>query len=309
MKWIATKVIFDCENTQLAIELIANVFHDLGLKGVVIEDPELEPEEEWGNERDNRPAHHGVIGYFSDNEDAAGKYRQLEKRLLEISRAAALNYEIQTQEIDEEDWAESWKAYFRVQGITDRLTVKPTWREYRPSTDEIILEIDPGMAFGTGAHATTAMCLRLIERYVDKGISFLDIGMGSGILMIAAAKLGAEKLLGVDQDEITLAIADKNLRSNRVPREQYRLRSGNLLDGIDERFDLAVANILVDEILSLLDVINGHLSEMGVFICSGFVQKNRAKILSKMQDKNLTVLKTLEEEDWVAIACTHQRDL
>ena len=103
MKWIAAKVIFDCEDTQLAIELIANGFHDLGLKGVVIEDPELEPEEEWGNERDNRPAHHGVIGYFADKEDVPGKYRQLEKRLAEIGRTIVRDYEIQTQKIDEEE--------------------------------------------------------------------------------------------------------------------------------------------------------------------------------------------------------------
>lgn len=306
MKWIATKVVFNAEDTQAAIELIADVFHDLGVKGVVIEDPELEPEEDWGNERDNRTTHHGVIGYFADKEDVPGKYRQLEKRLAEIGRTIVRDYEIQTQKIDEEDWAESWKTYFQAQKITDRLTVKPTWREYQSSPGEIVLEIDPGMAFGTGTHATTAMCLRLIDRYVDIDVSFLDVGVGSGILMLAAAKLGANKLLGVDQDESTLTIADKNLRINRVPRKQYRLRSGNLLDGINERFDLAVANILVDEILLLLDVINGHLSEMGVFICSGFIRKNRSKILSKMQDKNLTVLKVLEEEDWVAVACTHQ---
>lgn len=309
MKWIATKVIFDCEKTQLAIELIANVFHDLGLKGVVIEDPELEPEAEWRSDGDSRSRHYGVIGYFPDTERSLAQGRQLEKRLLKLSQTIKLAYTIENQKIDEVDWAESWKTHFRPQRISNRLTVKPTWREYRPSNDEIILEIDPGMAFGTGTHATTAMCLRLIERYVDKDISFLDIGMGSGILMIAAAKLGAEKLLGVDQDEITLAIADKNLRINRVPRDQYRIRLGNLLDDIDERFDLSAANIQLKEIMSLIDTINEHLSEKGVFICSGFVQKNCATVLSKMQDKDLTVLKILEEEDWVAIACTPRRDL
>ena len=206
--------------------------------------------------------------------------------------------------MDEEDWAESWKAFFWPQRITSRITVKPTWRDYKAEADEIVLEIDPGMAFGTGTHPTTALCIALIEKYLTAGATFLDVGTGSGILMVAAAKLGAGRLVGIDNDEIALGIADKNLQLNHVSQPCFELKAGNLADGIDGRFDLIVANILSEAILKLLGTIGRHMSSTCVLICSGIYKDNCGDVLKKMQQQGLMVLEARHEDDWVAIACS-----
>jgi ribosomal protein L11 methyltransferase len=120
--------------------------------------------------------------------------------------------------IDEQDWAEAWKAYFWPEKITDLIVVKPSWREYPAEPQEIVLEIDPGMAFGTGTHPTTSLCIRMIQTHLKPGDAFLDVGTGSGILMIAAAKLGAGTVCGVDNDEVAVTVAEKNLLANHIDR-------------------------------------------------------------------------------------------
>ena len=209
MKWIAAKIIFDYENTQLATDLISDVFYGLGLKGVQIEDPELAPEETWGEGACIGPLQHAVIGFFPDTPQTADKLNELEKKIRSLEKTLGICCRKAFRQMDEEDWAESWKAFFWPQRITSRITVKPTWRDYNAESDEIVLEIDPGMAFGTGTHPTTALCITLIERHLSKGSTFLDIGTGSGILMVAAARLGAARLVGIDNDEIVLGIAKK----------------------------------------------------------------------------------------------------
>jgi len=302
MKWVAAKIIFDHENTQLATDLIADVFYGLGLQGVEIEDKDLEPEEAWGEGARTEPLQHAVIGFFPDTPQTIHRLNELEKKIRSLERTFGIRCRKECRQMDEEDWAESWKAFFWPQRITSRITVKPTWREYEAKADEIVLEIDPGMAFGTGTHPTTALCVILIERYLTAGASFLDIGTGSGILMIAAARLGAGRLVGIDNDEIALGVADENLRLNHVSQSCFELKTGNLADGIDGQFDLIVANILSEAILKLLGTIGRHMSPKSVLICSGIYKDNGGDVLKKMQQQGLTVLEERHEDGWVAIA-------
>ena len=305
MKWIAAKIIFDHENTQLATDLIADVFYGLGLKGVEIEDPDLEPEEAWGEGVRSGPLQHAVIGFFPDTPQTVHKLNELEKKIRLLEKTFGIRSRKEYRQMDEEDWAESWKAFFWPQRITSRITVKPTWRDYKAEADEIVLEIDPGMAFGTGTHPTTALCITLIEKYLTAGATFLDVGTGSGILMVAAAKLGAGRLVGIDNDEIALGIADKNLQLNHVSQPCFELKAGNLADGIDGRFDLIVANILSEAILKLLGTIGHHMSSKCVLICSGIYKDNCGDVLKKMQQQGLMVLEERHEDGWVAIACSN----
>jgi ribosomal protein L11 methyltransferase len=305
MKWIAAKIIFDHENTQLATDLIADVFYGLGLKGVEIEDQDLEPEEAWGEGDRSVPLQHAVIGFFPDTAQTTPKLIELEKKIRSLEKTFGIRSRKEYRQMDEEDWAESWKAFFWPQRITPKITVKPTWRDYKGEPDEVVLEIDPGMAFGTGAHPTTALCITLLERYLSAGSTFLDVGTGSGILMIAAAKLGASRLVGIDNDEVALGIADKNLQLNHVSQPCFELKTGNLADDIDGRFDLIVANILSEAILKLLGTIDRHMSPKSVLICSGIYKNNCRDVLKKMQQQDLKVLEELHEDGWVAIACSN----
>ncbi|MBW1864055.1 MAG: 50S ribosomal protein L11 methyltransferase [Deltaproteobacteria bacterium] len=304
MKWIAAKIIFDYENTQLATDLISEVFYGLGLKGVQIEDPELAPEEAWGEGACIGSLQHAVIGFFPDTSQSADKLNELEKKIRSLEKTFGISCSKAFRQMDEEDWAESWKAFFWPQRITSRITVKPTWRDYNAESDEIVLEIDPGMAFGTGTHPTTALCISLIERYLSAGSTFLDIGTGSGILMVAAARLGAARLVGIDNDEIALSIAEKNLQLNHISQQCFKLKAGNLADGIDGRFDIIVANILSGVILKLLGTIGQHMSPKSVLICSGIYKDNCEDVLKKMRQQGLKILEERHEDSWVAIACS-----
>jgi ribosomal protein L11 methyltransferase len=304
MKWIAAKIIFNHKNKQLATDLISDVFYDLGLKGVEIEDPDLDPDEAWGKDACPVPQQHAVIGFFPDTPRTTEKLNLLEKKIQILDKTFGTQSRTEFKRMDEEDWAGSWKTYFWPQRITNRITVKPTWRDYNPSSEEIVLEIDPGMAFGTGTHPTTALCIRLIERYLSVGSTFLDVGTGSGILMVAAAKLGADGLVGIDNDEIALGIADKNLRLNDVNPECFGLKAGHLAEGLSGRFDIIVANILSEVILKLLGTIGEHMSAGSVLICSGIYRENCDDVLKRMHQQGLKILDELHEDSWVAIACS-----
>ena len=269
----------------------------------MIEDPDLRPDESWGEDALGPPDACRVIGYFPCTIHLKAKLEVLEKRLQDLEKDTGIDCRVDYARIDQEDWAESWKAFFWPERITQHITVKPTWRSYEPQPGETVVEIDPGMAFGTGTHPTTAMCIRLIEQYVRKGDAFLDVGVGSGILMAVAAKLGAGFLCGIDSDDIAAGIAEKNLVVNRVSRQQFVLKTGNLLEGVSERFELIVANILSREILALLEDVPMRLSDDGVFICSGIIEKNSERILSKIKTQQLNILEILKDTGWVAIAC------
>ena len=307
MKWIEAKVVFDHPDKDLASDLISDVFYDLDLQGVVVEDPDLEPDEGWGEDTIGRPTQHAIIGYYPKDRRAEDRCEAVENRLTSLKEKFDFFYRISYKELDEEDWAEFWKEFFEPQKIGQRIVVKPTWREHDVDPGDIVLTLDPGMAFGTGTHPTTSLCVNLIETYLNKGDSVLDIGTGTGILMIAAAKLGASIVCGVDKDELAVEIASNNLRINGVAPQRYSVKQGILIEGINEKYNLVVANILTQVISNLLEGIEKVLCDQSVFICSGILEKNEKLILARMENIGFEIIEVVSQEEWVAITSKLKR--
>ncbi len=300
MKWIAATVTFDSPDRALATDLVADIFYSLDLKGVVVDDPDMDPQQDWGDDAIHPPEKPAVTGYFADTPSTVDKFNALEAALRRLESAAGIVTRVAYARLDEQDWAEAWKEYFWPEKITDTIVVKPSWREYPAGPQDIILEIDPGMAFGTGTHATTALCIRMIQAHLKPGDAFLDVGTGSGILMIAAAKLGATTVSGVDSDEVAVAVAEKNLLANRI--HHFSLSTGNLVNGVGQTFDVVAANILAEVILELLPDVSAVLKENGVIICSGIILAKKDSVLSGLAVNGFTVVQELEKEGWVAMA-------
>ncbi len=302
MHWLEVRVTFEHDDPQLASELISNIFYDFGLQGVVIEGPETEPNQGWGEKDLDMPQDRAVIGYLPKNETLAPRCEELETRLARLKTDQGVRSRVLFADVDEQDWAHAWKAHFWPEKITDRIVIKPSWRDYNAGPGDIILEIDPGMAFGTGTHPTTVLCVRFIEKYLKPGQAFLDVGTGSGILMIAAGRLGASVLYGIDNDPVATGVARENLTLNRIDPRKWEVTEGDLVEGLGRRFDLVAANILSDVIIRLLDHIPRVLNPDGKIICSGITEGNLPQVLEKLDALNFRVVETRLLDGWAALA-------
>src|SRR5690606_16015121 len=259
MKWNEISI----HTTNEAIEPISNILHEAGASGVVIEDPaELTKErEDWfGEIYDLNPEDYpeeGVIikAYLPVNSfisETVDSIKQEINDLIKFDIDIGMN-QVTTTEVKEEDWASAWKKYYHPVKISETFTIVPTWEEYnRVNSDELIIELDPGMAFGTGTHPTTVMCIQALEKTVRNGQNVIDVGTGSGVLSIAAALLGAKHVLALDLDEVAVESARQNIEINHVS-DRIEVRKGNLLEGIESETDIVVANILADVILRFTD--------------------------------------------------------
>jgi ribosomal protein L11 methyltransferase len=302
MNWLEIKVIFEAKEPQLAADLISELFYALDVKGVVIEDPSLQPDEAWGETAEGNSEHHAVKGYFPENYLSQKQWQMLERGLAHLEKESSIRSQMVISYLYEEDWAESWKGYFHPEKVGQRLVVKPSWYDYQAQPGEIVLEIDPGMAFGTGTHPTTRLCLNLIEALMLPGDSLLDVGTGSGVLMIAAAKLGARKVCGIDKDAVALAVAQRNLKQNAIDQATVTLICGNLIEAVVQQFDLVVANIVTDAIIILLNDINRVLKKNRVFLCSGIHKTSQNCVIDKLKELDFEIMNIYSKDEWVAIA-------
>jgi ribosomal protein L11 methyltransferase len=305
--WEAARVIFEADEPAAAADRIADIFHDLGLSGVVVETPEQEPDVDWDPGAEPPADVCAVTGYWI-KDDRAGRYRSnLARALARLEKDSDIHCRVEYDTVDEEDWAESWKAHFEPERIGARTVIRPSWRAYRSVPGDVVIEIDPGMAFGTGTHPTTRLCIQLLERWIRPGARFLDVGTGSGVLMCVAAAFGAGQMTGIDNDPLAAAVAAENLRKNRVPEERFSIRTGNLLDGIEDDFDVVAANILTPVILELIDGLDRVLSPGGVVITSGVLEENAETVAARMRELGLEVLETRAWEDWAALVGRKRR--
>ena len=297
--------------TTLAVEIISNIFIESGSKGVMIEDPSdfhlqgqdplawdyMEKEVfDFGHE-DVR-----VIGYFSSEEDINEKISEIEKRL-DYVKSLDLDtgtLEIYKREVKQENWENEWKKYFNVQKVSNCIVIKPSWEEYTAKEGEKIIDIDPGMAFGTGTHETTRMCINAIEKYMNKGDSLIDIGCGSGILSIAAAHLGAEKVIAVDLDKLAVKVSKENVDLNGFSNT-IDVRYGDLTDVIDEKADVIVANIIADIIAKLSENIADFMKDGGYFISSGIINDKKDFVISKLKENNFDIIEENNDGEWNCI--------
>lgn len=303
MKWIEATVKFEAPDPETATDLIAGIFIDTGLSGVVIQSPEDEPETDWDKTAPPLPDDWVVKGYFPENKSIARRKQKLELGLEGLGRLGISGLVTYTC-IDDCDWAESWKTHFHPVRISDALVVKPTWREFEAGPSDIIIEIDPGMAFGTGTHATTRLCLQLLERHIRKGDQVLDIGTGSGILMVAAAKLGAIHVSGIDTDEVAVEIARQNLLKNHIAPSLFDTCIATIDAISGHHFDLICANIITEVVIHIISRIRPLLSASGRFICSGIPDERKDDALSALTASGLAVIDIRQSEGWTAIAAS-----
>lgn len=307
MKWSEISI----HTTHEATEAVANILHEAGASGVVIEDsnePDRVHENRFGEiydlNREDFPAE-GVIvkAYLPVNSfliETVGEIKESIENLKQFGIDIGDNT-IQTNEVVEEDWATAWKKYYHPVKISNRFTIVPTWEEYEPVvTDELIIELDPGMAFGTGTHPTTVLCLQALEKYVTKGCKVVDVGTGSGVLAIGAAMLGASHVHALDLDEVAVQAAKENIELNHAS-DVVEVAHGNLLDTVKEPADIIVANILAEVILTFTGDAYSLLPNDGLFIVSGIIAQKRDLVRDDLVDKGFEIVETVLMEDWVAI--------
>jgi len=292
---------FYADNIDLAEELICNIFFSLNLKGVVCDVPLEEPDEGFGTNTLPKPEICSITGFLPLIDSSDIMVENIRKKTADLSHLD-IKVDLQIEIVDEQDWAHAWKTYFEVTPITDRITIKPAWKDHASREDEIVIHLDPGMAFGTGTHPTTAMCIQLIEKFLEPGSSFLDVGTGSGILMIAAAGLGAEQLTGIDTDEVAIEVAQKNLDKNDIAPERYDLLCTTLDKIGPAPWRFIAVNIIAQVIVTLLPEISKRMTKKTILVLSGIIRERQNDVLSAMKAHTLYVIHEEYTDEWVCLA-------
>jgi ribosomal protein L11 methyltransferase len=306
MKWSEISI----HTTHEAVEAISNILHEAGAGGVVIEDPfdlTKERDTSFGEIYQLNPDDYpeeGVIikAYLPVNSflgETVNEIKQAINNLMLYDIDLGKN-SITISEVNEEEWATAWKKYYNPVKISEKFTIVPTWETYEPvSSDELIIELDPGMAFGTGTHPTTVMCIQALEKCVQQNDTVIDVGTGSGILSIAAAMLGAKSVKALDLDPVAVDSAKLNVKLNKV-QNVVSVSQNNLLDNIKEPVNIIVANILAEIILRFIDDAYRLLEKGGFFITSGIIQAKKQEVKDGLIRAGFIIEETLVMEDWVA---------
>ncbi len=308
--------------TESSQEMVTHYLTELGAGGVSVE-------EAWSSDKprdtkygevydtplnDIRPGYAVYKAYFSEDyemEPIEAELKTMLEGLPEYGYDAG-EFTIHVGSVHEDDWANAWKQYFKPVAVTERLVIKPTWEEYEPKEGELIIELDPGMAFGTGTHPTTTLCLKALESAIDGGERLIDVGTGSGVLAIGAMKLGAAKVLALDLDPVAVKCAQENVGMNGYESE-IEVRLSDLLgvvngsegaqrgaDGVRPPVDLVVANILAEIILLFIADVMDVLKPGGLYIASGIFKNKEAAVEAGLLAAGFEIVDVLRQEDWVA---------
>ncbi|WP_297517522.1 50S ribosomal protein L11 methyltransferase [uncultured Clostridium sp.] len=304
--WIEIQVI----TTSEALEPVSGIFYTLDCKGVAIEDPEDVTGREkgpltWDFADLNIFEHNGecavVKAYFAETDNieeivtfVKEKVEEIKEWGFDIGRG-----EVSTTEKKEEDWANTWKQYYKPTNIGPNIVIKPTWEVYEKKDNEMVIEMDPGMAFGTGTHETTRLCAMALEKYVKEDSTVFDIGTGSGILALIASKLKAKYALGVDLDPVAVESAKKNIELNDVTN--IEIVYGDLVEVVEGKADIVVANILAEIVCLLTDDVKKVLKKDGLFISSGIIHERKQMVLDKLEEQGFEIIEATEEGEWDCI--------
>lgn len=293
---------------QEAVELIADSLYDLGVKGIEIVDLHLSQQErdrlivDYIDESIVPSEDIQIKCYFSVDEEIEKKIDAIQHALDHLTTFMDIGFgTIELEVTKEEDWANNWKQYYKPFRIGKNIVVKPVWEVFEDiKPHDLVIDIDPGMAFGCGTHETTAMCVLLLQKYLKANEHLVDVGCGSGILSIIAGKLGAGKIEAVDIDETAVRVARENVNLNQM-NDLIQIYNGDLIACIEEQADLVVANIMADIIIILTEDIKRILKPGGFFISSGIIEEKKAAVVEKIISVGFEIVEIMQEKDWVAI--------
>ncbi len=316
MKWLALHI----DTNPAGLEMVSDLLGDLGIEGLVIEDEEdfrafLENNQQYWDYVDEEldrsmEGKCRITFYVEENDDGFTKVAAVRIALAQLKKDhpeyAPL---IMTMDgIEDADWENNWKAFYKPMEIGERLLVIPDWEEAQ-AKDRVALRMNPGLTFGTGSHATTRLCLTALEKLVKPGMKVLDLGCGSGILSIAAILLGAERAYACDIDEKAVGVAYENAALNGVSREVYTVRAGDVLSDSGLRtdmgagYDIVVANIVADVIIALAPAVRPLMKEGGVFITSGIIDDRADEVRGELEKNGFAVCEANQSEGWFSFVC------
>ena len=310
MKWIR----FTLDTHTDAVDMLSYMLDEIGVEGIEIEDHVPLSEE------DKKKMFVDILPDPEDNDGTAKVHFYMEpencnpekimmqvqdifqevKQFCNIGKGT-----VSLSETEDKDWINNWKTFFKPFRAADNIVIKPTWETYeKENEDDILIEIDPGIAFGTGSHETTKLCIQALDKYVKKDDSVLDVGCGSGILSIAALKLGAAHATAIDIDEVAVKVAAENMEVNHIPASQYTLFDGDLITNsflkvkADTNHDIVVANILADVIIPLTGVIRPHLKKGGLYITSGIINTKEEEVREALIANGFEILGVEYMKEW-----------
>lgn len=317
MKWLELNI----DTVHAALEVVENMLSQLGIDQIQISDGEefqdfLEENKKcWDYVDDDLLAKMEgksvVTFYLPENEEGYTLLAQV-RIAMETLKAERSNMDLGAmiltlKHVSDADWENEWKQYYEPIAIGKRLMIVPEWQE-ADADGRVTVRLDPGLAFGTGSHATTRMCLSQLDKRVRGGERVLDIGCGSGILSIAALRLGASTAAACDIDEKAVSVAYENASLNGIGRDCYSVHAGDVLESEElqttllGRYDIVVANIVADVILALAPVVGGYLADDGIFLCSGIIDKRSEDVKCGLLENGFTIEETCSEDGWFAFA-------
>jgi len=282
MIWIEIKI----ESSGEAAEVIANILNEAGTNGVITGDK--------GE----------IIGYLPDDDLSGKKLEDIKVALNELPQfgLALTSPKIEIKTVNDEDWASSWKKYYHPVRVGRHIVIKPSWEKIEASPEDIVIELDPGMAFGTGLHPTTQMCLEVLEERLRSGDSVIDVGTGSGILSIAAVKLSAGRVIALDIDPVAVAVAKENIPRNQVA-EKIRVKLGSL-DEVQSKADIILANIIAETVIALAKPAFSLLLPEGRYVPSGIIPAEESKVVESLERVGLRIDEIRRKEEWVTIVAS-----
>jgi len=306
-KWLEVSVKVNHE----AEEVTAEILREAGARnGVAIEDPVL-----YETLRNSLPFELcdplpentdfsvvTITAYYPEDTELTERLQKIEAELAAVEkRIGKFRFgPALFRHVTEEDWSDEWKQYFHVTRVGKHIVIKPSWEDYAPEPEDVVLELDPGMAFGTGTHPTTVLVLEALEKMIRPDTTVFDVGTGSGILAMTAAKLGAKNVKAVDIDGVAVRTAKENIEKAGM-QDRIEVRQGDLLHGTEGKADVIVANILADIIIMLLPDIPGKLKEGGLFFASGIIEDYQQDVTEAAEKAGLRVKETTRIKDWVGL--------
>ena len=299
--------------TNEASEIVESILLDYGSTGVAIEDPTTLEEnlhDDFGTIVELSPTDYpevGVVvkGYINELNFDNETFNRFKDELVQLGKNINIGefFKIETTTIQDSDWENSWKDYFDILNIGEKFVIVPTWREYENEEDKYVINIDPGMAFGTGGHETTSLCIKNLEKYVKPHDNVIDVGCGSGILSIAASYLTNGSLKAVDLDKLAVDVSRENFALNNL-ENRIEVEEASLLTKETKKYDVIVANILAHIIELMLEDAYKLLEDGGYFITSGIIKDKKDELLEKMLKQGFKLVEETSDNEWYSFVVT-----